>query len=86
MNNRFPQPPGVNPSTVFSLKPANGGGNNFRFILNGDAGQKLDVQTSTNLVNWTRHTTVTNVDGRLEIVVPVQAGDRQRYYRAVLSP
>jgi hypothetical protein len=80
----FPQPPGVTSSLTFGLTRVNCDQSAFRFTIIGDAGQKLEVQTSTNLTHWIPEGSVTNLDGRFEVVAPWSSTEPRRYYRAVL--
>jgi hypothetical protein len=80
----FPQPPGVVPSTQFRLQPVGGGTGMFRFTIHGDAGQRLQIETSTNLVTWVSQGAVTNLNGRTDFVPPAPVDSGPRFYRAVL--
>jgi uncharacterized delta-60 repeat protein len=50
--------------------------------LEGDPGTVLVIETSTDLVDWTVLSPVTNTLGTVEIAVPLQPDSAQRYYRA----
>lgn len=80
----FPQPPGVAPSILVTLKTIRTQPNSFQFIINGDAGQKLTIQSSPDLLVWTHHAVVTNLDGRIDFTAPLTL-ERQRYYRVAPS-
>jgi Leucine-rich repeat (LRR) protein len=64
--------------------PARLGANQFRFTLNGPAGEVCEIQTSTNLPHWTLLTTVTNTNGALQFIDPSPAVPA-KFYR-VLEP
>ncbi len=81
----FPQPYGVPASTVFTLQLLSTDSAGCRIRILGDVGQRLDVQTSTNLSDWTLHITVTNLDGRVEVTAPPATNVPPRYYRARLA-
>jgi len=78
----FPQPAGVPVSKVFTLKLLSCDRTGCRFTILGDAGQKLDVLTATNLANWTLYASVTNLDGHIEITAPSTTNSPQQFYRA----
>lgn len=80
----FPQPYGVTPSTLFTLQFTNTSRTAGRICIFGDAGQKLELQTTTDCQNWTPVSTVTNLNGRLEIPLPSPT-DARRFYRALLA-
>ncbi len=80
----FPQPYGVPVSTEFTLQWLSADSESCRFRILGDAGQRLDVQTATNLVDWTLQISVTNFDGHIEITTPFNTNSAH-YYRARLA-
>ena len=65
-----------------SLVRANG---QFRFTVQSPAGSRLEIQVSTNLVNWTSLTMVTNGTGTLPFV-DTATNLKQRFYRARQVP
>ena len=60
--------------------------NTFEMVLHGDAGRVYAIQTSTNLINWSGWTTITNHAGKTQIIDPSPAIIGSRYYRAQLVP
>jgi hypothetical protein len=78
----FPQPYGVPASTALTLQLLSAGPGGCRFRILGDAGQRLEVQTTTNLLDWTFYTAVTNLDGHIGITAPSTTNSPERYYRA----
>jgi len=66
------------------LAPVPGGPVTVTF--SGEPGRVYDVEGSTNLVNWTRFTTVTNSLGTIPVVDPNLFGLRHRFYRIRLVP
>jgi len=80
----FPQPPGVTASQLVTLRLLSLDNNGGRLAFVGDAGQRLELQTTTNLINWTWQATITNLDGRMEITIPPPTNYVQQYYRAVI--
>ena len=53
------------------------------FRIQSWKGQAFDIQTSTDLRQWTPVTTVTNLTGTLDYTVEPTALPSQRFYRAV---
>lgn len=82
----FPQPPGVGTSSLATLRCLSHDNTAFRLAIDGDAGQRLDLQTSTDLTHWVSQATFTNLDGRIEITTPPVGQSAQRYYRAIPVP
>jgi len=68
----------VNAPTL--LGPTWLGGNQFRFTVQGLPGTVLRIWTSTNLVNWTPGSFLTNTSGTVIFTDPA-AGGPQRFYR-----
>jgi internalin A len=68
-------------TSVLLLSPQSLGGNKFRFTLQSLPGAVLQVQSSTNLVNWTNLTLVTNATGTTFYTDSV-ATAREKLYRA----
>jgi hypothetical protein len=58
----------------------------FGFTISGFPGQRVIVQASTNLVQWTALATNTLVETTFDFADESGAGLPQRYYRAVLAP
>jgi hypothetical protein len=60
-----------------------------QLTLTGKQGSSYDIQTSTDLANWTSTlnftVTVTNPDGTLTFPAPGTTSDAQRFYRAALQ-
>jgi hypothetical protein len=81
----FPQLPGVTASKLVTQRLLSLGVTGCRLSFIGDAGQKLELQTSTNLIAWTLQANITNLDGHFEFTAPPPTGDRQRFYRVVLK-
>ena len=57
----------------------------FPLRLGGNVGQRLRIESSTNLVNWTSHTNVT-MPGALGDVTVAATNAPLRFYRAALAP
>lgn len=57
----------------------------FQFALVGDVGTAYLVQHSTNLLNWSTLTTVTNATPTITVQDSTTAGQPQRFYRALLQ-
>jgi hypothetical protein len=58
----------------------------IRLPFDSVPGFKVDLEASTNLVDWTVATTQTNVTGQIEFENPIPAGSSGRFYRARLEP
>jgi hypothetical protein len=58
----------------------------FGFNLIGTNGQKLVVQTSTNLQNWTTIQTNIMSNAISRFNAPQSTGDSSRFYRAIIIP
>ena len=58
----------------------------FRIQLSGDVGQRLRLESSTNLLHWENlgHLTLTNASGVFYDAVPLP--EPQQFYRAALAP
>ena len=54
--------------------------------LTGSPGDVQQIEVSTNLMNWTLLTTLTNITGVVTFTVPVTIGLPQRFFRSVISP
>ena len=54
--------------------------------VKGDLGARYLIETSSNLVQWTPLTTITNSLGSVAIPNPVSTESPQQYYRARLAP
>lgn len=67
------------------LESPQGGGGSFSLLIVGEAGQKYDVQTSSNLTDWTTVATVTNTTGTVPYIESMPTNATQRYYRAKLT-
>jgi hypothetical protein len=80
----FPRPFGAITPPLVTLRFVSLDNTGCRLSILGDAGQRLDLYTTTNLSNWTWQVSVTNLDGHIEIVVPPPTGQLQRFYRAVV--
>jgi hypothetical protein len=80
----FPQPYGVPVSTVFTLELLSANSAECRFRILGDVGQRLEVQTATNLLDWRPYASLTNLDGQIEITAPATTNSLECYYRARL--
>ena len=55
--------------------------NHFQFSFTGDAGAVYVVEVSTNLVNWTALTSITNRTGSITIDDPASPNFTHRFYR-----
>ncbi len=60
-------------------------GAGLQFDVSGQAGKVLDIQTSSNLVNWTSLLRTTNTTGTVTITDP-DSNQAYRFYRAVQQP
>jgi len=58
----------------------------FRFTLSGNGGYNYLVEGSTNLLNWSPVTTVSNQSGQVQVVDPASSNRVYRFYRARLVP
>jgi hypothetical protein len=58
-------------------------GAGFLLTLDGPSGLNLQIDTSTNLVNWLPLFVLPNFSGRLEFIDPEASNFQQRFYRAV---
>ncbi len=81
----FPRPFGAAMTPLLTLRFVSFDNTGCRLALLGDAGQRLELYTTTNLSNWTWQVTVTNLDGHMEIALPPPTGQAQRFYRAVAA-
>jgi hypothetical protein len=85
----FPQPFNVPASRVVTLhllSVENAGTADCRLAITGDAGQRLELQTSTNFTDWAWPATLTNLDGRIEISAPRRSDGAGLFYRVRLLP
>jgi len=57
----------------------------LRLLLTGSIGLAYEVESSTNLVEWTSLGTITNTTRTMQFVDSVAANQPQRFYRAVLK-
>jgi hypothetical protein len=80
----FPLPFGATTSPLVTLRFVSLDNSGCRLSILGDVGQRLELHTTTDLSNWTRQVTVTNLDGHVEIALPPPTGQLQRFYRAVV--
>jgi hypothetical protein len=60
-------------------------GQNTQLTLTGGAGDRCDILSSSNLVNWTPLFSVTNSSGTIQFSDPASA-DLVRFYKALLQP
>jgi len=58
----------------------------FQMLLQGIANRSYDIEISTNLIDWSRLTTVNYTSGQMPVVDSTAAGAAQRFYRAKLLP
>jgi hypothetical protein len=63
------------------VSPAYNRNGTFQFTLVGSPGLNYEIQISSNLINWSVLTTLSNVNGTLPVVDP-SANSKYRYYRA----
>jgi len=71
--------PVLNPSAVIS----NG---QLTFTLTGSANDPYQIETSTDLVNWSLLSSVINSDGMVLFTEPAASNLPSRFYRAVVVP
>jgi hypothetical protein len=57
-------------------------GGRFQFTVNGDVGANLEVQSSTNLVDWVGMTNYLNQGGSFLFDDPGSTNHPMRFYRA----
>jgi hypothetical protein len=62
----------------------NGGG--YQLTLQGAAGQKYEIDVSTDLVQWAAWTTQTNASGTISLTDSGSTNYSRRFYRAILAP
>ncbi len=74
----------VNPRPTLSF-PAKPSASQFRFQVNGVAGQNYTIQASTNLINWSS-ITVTNSPTDVFTVLLTSGTPAQSYYRVMVGP
>jgi hypothetical protein len=67
------------------LSPQYPAGGHFQFTVSSAAGLKLEILASTNLVDWTWVTNLTNTTGSILFTEPSTNGGR-RFYRAHQLP
>jgi uncharacterized delta-60 repeat protein len=67
----------------WGLQPETG---RWALRLKGDPGARYLVESSTDLLQWTPLTTITDPLGTVEIPIPVSMRSLQQYYRARLVP
>ena len=67
------------------LESPQGGGGSFSMLITGEAGQVYNVQTSSNLTDWTTEATVTNITGTVPYSTNIPPGTTQLYYRAKVA-
>ena len=82
----FPQPLNVPVSPVVSLRVLGVDSTGCRLSIAGDAGQRLELRTSTNSTSWTQFAALTNLTGRVEVAGLPLAPTGQRLYRVRLLP
>jgi len=73
---------GVSESPSLSMSQTLGAGPALQ--LTGVAGYNYLIQRSTNLVDWTSESVITNATGSATFVVPTTTNDQRVFYRAFL--
>ncbi len=63
-----------------------GAGGQFQATFIGAAGQVFAVESSTNLVNWTQLSRLTNTTGTLNFSLPIPPGNPGQFFRTRLIP
>ena len=74
----------MNPRPTLSI-PTKPSASQFRFQVDGVAGQNYTIQGSTNLINWSS-ISVTNAPSDAFIVVLNRATNGLGYYRLMVGP
>jgi hypothetical protein len=77
-----PLPP-ARPNLSAPVRLASG---QFRFTVNGMAGQNYTLQVSSNLVNWSSLVTITSPGSSFNITDPNAVNANSRFYRIMVSP
>ena len=77
---RQPTPPGFVPGTLLGHRDGT-----FQFTLSSEPGSQLEIQASTNLVDWTIVTTLTNNTGTVPFT-DAATNFSSRFYRARILP
>ena len=72
-------------TTLLLLSPQHLGGGQFQCTVSSAPGQRLEILASTNLVNWTSVTSMTNTTGTALFIDPAKNLVR-RFYRAHQLP
>jgi len=73
----------ISPANQLLLAPVNSPDTNyFSFSLAGETGRFYRIWATTNLVNWTELTRLTNDEGLVEFADPNTRDFRTRFYRA----
>jgi len=76
----FPQPFNVPVSSAVSLRVLGVDSTGCRLLITGDAGQRLELRTSTNFTTWSQFAILTNLTGRVEVAGVPLAPTGQRLY------
>ena len=71
------------PVTMLGWRPGSSA-NTLLLEIRASRGQTQEVQTSTNLVEWTTLTTYTNFTGQALFEVSLSTEDRVRFFRSVM--
>jgi uncharacterized lipoprotein YddW (UPF0748 family) len=58
----------------------------FGFQIAGNVGQKITIQSSTNLLDWNSTTNVTLTNAKTNLAFPSDMNQPKGFYRAVLAP
>jgi len=58
------------------------GNGGFQFTIDGEAGATYEIETSSDLVLWTKLTTIVNSTGSIQFTDPDAASAAKRFYRA----
>jgi len=74
-------------TTMFSGQPAQSTpGGSVTLTFSGEPGRVYTIEGSTNLINWSVITTVTNSFGTIPVLDPNALGLRHRFYRIIQLP
>jgi len=74
------------PTVLSALPVVTSAGGPVTVTFSGEPGRVYNIEASTNLVNWTVITTVTNSIGTIPVLDPNALGLQRRFYRIVILP
>ena len=79
----YAQPEPLTANIIQMEKPVRLSNGQVQLVLQGSADGSIDVCASTNLVDWTTLTTLSNFNGTLQYVDPAATNFHWRFYRVV---